>query len=126
MTAQAAPEFRAAGTDLSERRRSGVSKGPLVDIATGGDTSITWAADGAATIGAFATIAAIAADTCGPSRPQAHAPGMICPTSSVRTLWYGAPQANTFINCNCPGSSFSGRSVAVSRTITSAQAGTCR
>src|ERR1700719_26316 len=63
MTAQAAPEFRAAGTDLSERRRSGVSKGPLVDIATGGDTSITWAADGAATIGAFATIAAIAADT---------------------------------------------------------------
>lgn len=63
MTAQAAPEFRAAGTDLSERRRSGVSKGPLVDIATGGDASITWAADGAATIGAFATIAAIAADT---------------------------------------------------------------
>ena len=63
MTAQAAPEFRAAGTDLSERRRSGVSKGPLVDIAIGGDASITWAADGAATIGAFATIAAIAADT---------------------------------------------------------------
>ena len=50
MTAQAAPEFRAAGTDLSERRRSGVSKGPLVDIAIGGDASITWAADGAATI----------------------------------------------------------------------------
>jgi xanthine dehydrogenase YagS FAD-binding subunit len=62
MTAQAAPEFRAAGTDLSERRRSGVSKGPLIDIAAGGDTSITWAADGAATIGAFATIATIAAD----------------------------------------------------------------
>jgi xanthine dehydrogenase YagS FAD-binding subunit len=62
MTAQAAPEFRAAGTDLSERRRSGVSKGPLIDIAVGGDTSITWAADGAATIGAFATIATIAAD----------------------------------------------------------------
>ena len=62
MTAQAPPEFRAAGTDLSERRRSGVSKGPLIDIAVGGDTSITWAADGAATIGAFATIATIAAD----------------------------------------------------------------
>jgi xanthine dehydrogenase YagS FAD-binding subunit len=63
MTSRAAPEFRAAGTDLSERRRSGVSKGPLVDIAAGGDASITWAADGAATIGAFATIATIAADT---------------------------------------------------------------
>ena len=62
LTAQAAPEFRAAGTDLSERRRSGVSKGPLIDIAVGGDTSITWAAGGAATIGAFATIATIAAD----------------------------------------------------------------
>jgi len=62
MSAQAAPEFRAAGTDLSERRRSGVSKGPLIDIAVGGDTSITWAAGGAATIGAFATIATIAAD----------------------------------------------------------------
>ncbi len=62
MSAQAAPEFRAAGTDLSERRRSGVSKGPLIDIAVGGDTSITWAAGGAATIGAFAAIATIAAD----------------------------------------------------------------
>ena len=62
MTAQAPPEFRAAGTDLSERRRSGVSTGPLIDIAMGGDTSITWAAGGAATIGAFATIATIAAD----------------------------------------------------------------
>jgi len=62
MTAQAPPEFRAAGTDLSERRRSGVSTGPLIDIAMGGDTSITWAASGAATIGGFATIATIAAD----------------------------------------------------------------
>jgi xanthine dehydrogenase YagS FAD-binding subunit len=66
MTTLAAPEFRAAGTDLSERRRIGVSRGPLIDIAAGGDasiTSITWAADGAATIGALATIATIAADT---------------------------------------------------------------
>ena len=63
MTARAAPEFRAAGTDLSERRRSGVSKGPLIDIAATGDASIVWAADGAATIGALATIATIAADT---------------------------------------------------------------
>ena len=62
MTAQATPEFRAAGTDLSERRRSGVSRGPLIDIAPTGDASIVWAADGAATIGAFATIATIADD----------------------------------------------------------------
>ena len=58
-----AAEFRAAGTDLSERRRSGVSKGPLIDIAGTPDTTgIAWGADGAARIGAFTTIAAIAAD----------------------------------------------------------------
>ena len=62
MPAQAVPEFRAAGTDLSERRRSGVSKGPLIDIAPRGEASITWAADGAVTIGALATIATIASD----------------------------------------------------------------
>jgi xanthine dehydrogenase YagS FAD-binding subunit len=64
MTASAlTPEFRAAGTDLSERRRSGVSKGPLIDIAGTSDTTgIAWGADGAARIGAFTTIAAIAAD----------------------------------------------------------------
>jgi xanthine dehydrogenase YagS FAD-binding subunit len=58
-----AAEFRAAGTDLSERRRSGVSKGPLIDIAATPDsTGIAWGADGAARIGALTTIAAIAAD----------------------------------------------------------------
>ena len=58
-----AAEFRAAGTDLSERRRSGVSTGPLIDIAAAPDTiGINWGADGAARIGAFTTIAAIAAD----------------------------------------------------------------
>jgi xanthine dehydrogenase YagS FAD-binding subunit len=57
------PEFRAAGTDLSERRRSGLSKGKLIDIAAApGATGIDWSADGAARIGAFTTIAAIAAD----------------------------------------------------------------
>ena len=56
-------EFRAAGTDLSERRRSGLSKGPLIDIAAApGTTGIEWDASGAARIGAFTTIAAIAAD----------------------------------------------------------------
>ena len=61
-TMTSASEFRAAGTDLSERRRSGVSTGPIVDLALAGDDGIIWGGDGAATIGAFATIADIAAD----------------------------------------------------------------
>jgi xanthine dehydrogenase YagS FAD-binding subunit len=64
MTASGPAEFRAAGTDLSERRRSGVSKGLLVDIATAPDmVGIDWTADGAARIGALTTIATVAADT---------------------------------------------------------------
>jgi xanthine dehydrogenase YagS FAD-binding subunit len=56
-------EFRAAGTDLSERRRSGVSRGPLLDLAAAPDmTAMDWAADGSLRIGALTTIAAIAAD----------------------------------------------------------------
>ncbi len=64
MTASAlTAEFRAAGTDLSERRRSGLSRGPLIDItAAPGTIGIEWGADGAARIGAFTTISAIAAD----------------------------------------------------------------
>ncbi len=59
----ASAEFRAAGTDLSERRRSGVSRGPLIDISAVPETIGTdWDADGALRIGAFTTIAAIAAD----------------------------------------------------------------
>jgi xanthine dehydrogenase YagS FAD-binding subunit len=63
-TASIAPsaEFRAAGTDLSERRRSGLSRGPLIDIAAAVTGGIDWGADGAARIGAFTTIAAIASD----------------------------------------------------------------
>jgi xanthine dehydrogenase YagS FAD-binding subunit len=56
-------EFRAAGTDLSERRRSGVSTGPVIDLAQAPDmTAITWGADGAARIGASVNIAAVAGD----------------------------------------------------------------
>jgi xanthine dehydrogenase YagS FAD-binding subunit len=56
-------EFRAAGTDLSERRRSGVSRGPLVDLVRpAGAHDITWDENGAARINAFATIATLAAD----------------------------------------------------------------
>jgi xanthine dehydrogenase YagS FAD-binding subunit len=58
------PEFRAAGTDLSERRRSGVSKGPLMDIVAASDISgMHWGADGTLRIGACTSIAAIAADS---------------------------------------------------------------
>ncbi|MBR1144460.1 xanthine dehydrogenase family protein subunit M [Bradyrhizobium sp. AUGA SZCCT0431] len=63
MTPAMTTEFRAAGTDLSERRRSGVSKGPLMDIVPASDISgMHWGADGTLRIGAYTTIAAIAAD----------------------------------------------------------------
>jgi xanthine dehydrogenase YagS FAD-binding subunit len=76
--AQAVAEFRAAGTDLSERRRSGVSTGPVIDIASG-QCGISWGEDGSATLGALTTIAAIAAD----ARLDAAYPGI---TSSARGL----------------------------------------
>lgn len=56
-------EFRAGGTDLSERRRSGVSRGALVDLKPSpAMQSILWDAAGAASIGASTSIAAIARD----------------------------------------------------------------
>ena len=80
MTASA--EFRAAGTDLSERRRSGVSRGPLIDLAAAPDTiGVTWGADGAATIGALTSIAAIAADP----RIAAAYPGIAASASGLAT-----------------------------------------
>ena len=61
MTATQAAEFRAAGTDLSERRRSGISTGPLIDIAATPDMiGMHWGTEGSLRIGAFTTIAAIA------------------------------------------------------------------
>jgi xanthine dehydrogenase YagS FAD-binding subunit len=63
MTATQTGEFRAAGTDLSERRRSGVSRGPLIDISAAPDMiGMHWAADGSLRLGAVTTIASIAAD----------------------------------------------------------------
>jgi xanthine dehydrogenase YagS FAD-binding subunit len=63
-TAMTVSEFRAAGTDLSERRRSGVSTGPLIDIAAAPDMiGMHWGADGTLRIGALTTIAAISADS---------------------------------------------------------------
>jgi xanthine dehydrogenase YagS FAD-binding subunit len=82
MTPIQAAEFRAAGTDLSERRRSGVSRGPLIDIAAAPDTiGIEWGADGAARIGAFTTIAAVAAD---PRIAQAY-PGLAAAALGLAT-----------------------------------------
>jgi xanthine dehydrogenase YagS FAD-binding subunit len=76
-----APEFRAAGTDLSERRRTGVSKGAVIDLVPAGDTGISWSADGAATIGAFTTIAAIADD----SRIKQAYPGIAATAAGLAT-----------------------------------------
>jgi xanthine dehydrogenase YagS FAD-binding subunit len=61
LSEQQTPEFRAGGTDLSERRRSGVSRAPLVDLTASPDmVGIEWGADGAARIGALTTVAEIA------------------------------------------------------------------
>ena len=63
MAAAQQTEFRAAGTDLSERRRSGVSRGQIVDLVRPpGSRDIEWDAVGAARISAFASVAAIAGD----------------------------------------------------------------
>jgi xanthine dehydrogenase YagS FAD-binding subunit len=75
-------EFRAAGTDISERRRSGVSRGPLIDIAAASDSiAIEWGADGAARIGAFTAIATIATD----ARIAAAYPGIAASALGLAT-----------------------------------------
>jgi xanthine dehydrogenase YagS FAD-binding subunit len=83
-----AAEFRAAGTDLSERRRSGVSLGPLIDISTAPDTiGIGWGADGVARVGALTTIAAIATDArIGHAYPGLAAAALGLATPQVRHL----------------------------------------
>jgi xanthine dehydrogenase YagS FAD-binding subunit len=81
MTTKAA-EFRAAGTDLSERRRSGVSAGPLIDLPAAPDmTGMHWGPDGNLRIGAFTTIAAIAADL----RIAAAYPGIAASAQGLAT-----------------------------------------
>ncbi|MVT68497.1 molybdopterin dehydrogenase [Bradyrhizobium pachyrhizi] len=77
-----APEFRAAGTDLSERRRSGLSCGAIIDLAASPDTiGVTWNADGSARIGALTTIAAIASD---PRLAEAY-PGIAAAAQGLAT-----------------------------------------
>ena len=77
----ATPEYRAAGTDLSERRRSGVSTGPVIDLSPTEEQPIQWGEDGAAMIGAFTTIATIAAD----KRIAAAYPGLAATAAGLAT-----------------------------------------
>lgn len=75
-------EFRAAGTDLSERRRSGVSRGQIVDLVRPpGSRDIDWDENGAARISAFASVAAIAADP----RLGAAYPGLTAAAAGLAT-----------------------------------------
>jgi xanthine dehydrogenase YagS FAD-binding subunit len=75
-------EFRASGTDLSERRRSGLSRGRLIDIAPTPDlTGIAWDDAGAPRIGAMTSIAAIAAD----ARLAAAYPGVAAAAGGLAT-----------------------------------------
>jgi xanthine dehydrogenase YagS FAD-binding subunit len=75
-------EFRAAGTDLSERRRSGVSRGPLIDLVrSSGTNDIEWDANGSARISAFTNVATIAAD---PKLDAAY-PGLTAAAAGLAT-----------------------------------------
>lgn len=59
----ASGEYRAGGTDVQARRRSGLSTGPLVDIRRlPGYDAVTWEEDGAATIGALVNLHGVATD----------------------------------------------------------------
>jgi xanthine dehydrogenase YagS FAD-binding subunit len=76
------PEFRASGTDLSERRRSRVSRGPIIDIVpTPEMTRIFWSETGALRIGASTTIARIASDV----RIAEAYPGLAAAAGSLAT-----------------------------------------
>lgn len=85
-TAKPTPEFRAGGTDLSERRRSGVSQGMLIDISATGNKTISWDADGSAQIGALTTIATIAADARIAAYPGIAASAQGLATPQVRQV----------------------------------------
>ena len=60
--ASSVAEFRAGGTDLSERRRSGVARGAVQDIASIAPAGVNPEPGGGLRIGALTTVAALAAD----------------------------------------------------------------
>ena len=77
-----AAEWRAAGTDLSERRRSGVSRGPVADLAPSAQmTEVAWNEEGGARLGASVTIAAIGSDP----RLGAGYPGLVAAANGLAT-----------------------------------------
>jgi xanthine dehydrogenase YagS FAD-binding subunit len=58
-----ATEYLAGGTDLSERRRSGLSQGALIDVNASPEMAgISWSSIGGAAIGSLTTIEAMATD----------------------------------------------------------------
>ncbi len=76
------PEWLAAGTDLMERRRSGVSpEGVHRVVTTEAMRTIGWHADGSATVGASLTIAALAED----QRIAAAYPGLTAAAAGLAT-----------------------------------------
>ena len=76
-------EVRAGGTDLGERRHSGVSRGPVKDLDHRPELSVVgWGGpDGGATIGALVTIAKLAAD----ARIEAAYPGLAAAAEALAT-----------------------------------------
>jgi xanthine dehydrogenase YagS FAD-binding subunit len=80
--AGAAGEYRAGGTDLQERLRSGVTRGPIVDIHHfEGFGTVTWGADGAASIGSLVTVADVGRD----ARLAAAYPALVLPARTLAT-----------------------------------------
>jgi len=75
-------EYRAGGTDLQQRLRSGVSSGPPVDLTgLGGLDGIEWDEEGAARIGALVSIARLAAK----SRLSESYPGLARAAAALAT-----------------------------------------
>jgi xanthine dehydrogenase YagS FAD-binding subunit len=76
------PEFLAAGTDLLERRRSGIAKGPVTALrAKPGEAAIYWNVDGSARLGAAGTIATLATN----ARLGQGYPGLVAAAASLAT-----------------------------------------
>jgi xanthine dehydrogenase YagS FAD-binding subunit len=82
------PELRAGGTDLSQRRRSGVSQGEVADIRSMPElAAATSMADGGVRIGSLVTIAAIAAHpVLRASYPGLTAAAGALATPQIRTI----------------------------------------
>jgi xanthine dehydrogenase YagS FAD-binding subunit len=79
---QATGEYRAGGTDLQQRLRSGVSPGPPVDLVElPGLDQVEWDERGAARIGALVPIATLAGD----SRLAAAYPGLTGAAGALAT-----------------------------------------